>query len=291
MKLNITPHVVANEVRMMRTEHLGSILVVEGPTDKTFYQAVIDKAHCKVVIAHGKSNAIEAISILQDSGTDGVIAIIDSDFNRVGVQQPPSSQNIFLTDLHDVECMMIVSPAFAKVLSEFARADRVGVFSKRVGCDVSVSLARNAMTIGYLRWASAQKGWPFRFEDLRFSKFVDLDNLTIDHARLIREIKDHSQQHGINAAVILDTLKNLQDEHHDPLQVSCGHDILELLSLGLRRVFVARKESEVKREVLERSLRLAYEASFFKQTKLYIGIRTWEAANSRYRVLPEEESG
>jgi hypothetical protein len=41
----------------------------------------------------------------------------------------------------------------------------------------------------------------------------------------------------------------------------------------------------VKAEILERSLRLAFEASHFCKTQLYLAIQTWERVNTPFLVL------
>jgi hypothetical protein len=68
--------------------------------------------------------------------------------------------------------------------------------------------------------------------------------------------------------------------------VSCGHDILELLSFAMRSVFGAHRAVEVGREQLERGLRLAYESAYFAATTLYADIRSWEERNVGYTILP-----
>ncbi len=59
-----------------------------------------------------------------------------------------------MTDLHDLECMMAASPAFTKLLDEYAEHSRVDAFETEHKCAFNALLVRNAMSIGYLRWTS-----------------------------------------------------------------------------------------------------------------------------------------
>jgi Protein of unknown function (DUF4435) len=53
------------------------------------------------------------LAILEQRGFQGVLAIVDADFDRL---VPPTYQslNLLLTDAHDLETMLIQSPALEK---------------------------------------------------------------------------------------------------------------------------------------------------------------------------------
>lgn len=284
MKEFVSPHTVANEVRMMRTQHKGALLVVEGSLDARVYRTLVQQDACQIVVAHGKGNACGAIEILDDAGVEGVLAIVDADFDRLEGRQA-CSKNALLTDYHDLECMMMVSPAFAKVLAEYADASRLDTFERRADSSVATILAKNAMAIGYLRWLSLRQGLDLTFENLSYGKFTRRNDLDVNAGNLITEVKNKSQKPSLDESTIRSGIKSLRSPEHDPWQVSCGHDIIELLSFGLRRTLAARNAMDVRAESLERSLRLAYEGAHFRDTRLYCSIREWEVVNLRFRVL------
>jgi hypothetical protein len=286
MRQYATPHTVAAEVRMMRTQHKGALLIVEGPTDKIVFYRLLDQIGCRIVIAQGKKNAQTALQILEGESFPGVLAVVDADFSRVE-GAPTRSRNLLSTDLHDLECMMIASPAFQKVLSEYAKPERLEQFEHKSGCGLNVLLAKSAMPLGYLRWLSLRDDLGFDFEGLSFGRFLDRRDLHIDTGRLLTEVKNHSQKRSPADSELKFAMQSLSCPSHDPWQVSCGHDMVEILSFALRRTIAARKDLEVKPEVLERDLRFAYERSYFKDTGLYKLIREWEFTHSPYRVLPE----
>jgi hypothetical protein len=285
MGRHVRPEIVANELRMMRTQHKGTLVIVEGPSDKSAFLSLLSKEACRIVIAHGKENALEVLKTLESEGFPGILAIVDADFSHLE-GSTPSSANALRTDLHDLECMMAASPAFDKLLNEYAVAERVDAIQRKCGCALAILVATNAMAIGYLRWVSLRKSLGFEFDGLSFAKFVSRSDIRIDVPALIQEVKNRSQRHELDDSVITSHVDALRDVRHDPWQVSCGHDILEMLSYALRRTIAAHKESAVKREALERSLRFAYEAAHSRATQLFSSIRDWEAAHPQYDVLP-----
>ena len=61
--------------------------------------------------------------------------------------------------------------------------------------------------------------------------------------------------------------------------------MVQILSIGLRRLLGSRKQIEVAAEILERELRLAYEKEHFQASELCAAIRVWERRNPSYIVL------
>ena len=53
----ITAHTIASEVRMRRTQHNGTFLLVEGPSDKRVFRNLTLPNACRIVIGHGWERA------------------------------------------------------------------------------------------------------------------------------------------------------------------------------------------------------------------------------------------
>ncbi len=109
MRDQITAHTIASEVRMRRTQHNGTFLLVEGPSDKRVFRNLTLPDACRIVIGHGWERASEVAAILYGEGFPGMLTVLDADFRRLDNALPPSG--ILLTDFHDLECMMFASPA------------------------------------------------------------------------------------------------------------------------------------------------------------------------------------
>jgi len=273
----------ANAIRLRRSTFFGTFLLVEGSSDKTFYEYFTDKVTCQLVPTSGKYRAIEILRTLDKSNFQGVLAIIDADFDHLATL-PDHSPNLIRTDTHDLETMLIDSPAFDKVLAEFGSEEKINKF----GQDVRVAILQAALPVGYLRWISQLNGLNLTFSDIKFSKFVDEQTLSMDELKLIQEVKNKSHALSLNREDLQQRLKDRKNDKHDRWQICCGHDLVEILSLGLRKAIGSAKTSDVEPNLLERSLRLAYEVAYFCQTQIYLSVRTWESKNPPFRVLRNE---
>ena len=89
MLLSRRPVIIANEIRMKRSQHLGAFLVVEGRDDRLFCERYIDD-RCGVVVAGGKEGVLEVIRILDDYGFAGALGMVDPDFDLIEGARFPS---------------------------------------------------------------------------------------------------------------------------------------------------------------------------------------------------------
>lgn len=283
MREYITDDTVANAIRMKRSLFVGAFLVVEGASDKLVYGRISDRETCSIDIAHGRKNALGAIRILNSDGFVGVLAIVDADSTNVTGEVFPED-NILQTDLHDLECMMLNSPAFDRMLEEFGSDKRVSAFAEKSPL-IARQLAMNASPLGCLRLISFQSDLQLKFEGLTFSRFVGADDLRIDVSKMVREVVNNSQKHHLDAAQLEEQVTNEDEKGHDCWQISCGHDIVGILSIAFRKTFSGKSTGDVASEILERSLRLAYEARHLRDTKLYQLIVAWEHDNPSFSIL------
>lgn len=273
MKDQITPDRIANSIRLLRGDHEGVFLIVEGHSDKLIYERLVNKQEVRVTIASGKNNAIKALSILEkEDNFRRVVAVIDADFSRIE-QQIPDSNNLFLTDEHDLEMMLIKSAAFDKLLKERGSEEKIKAFTE----DIRETLLKLGQEIGKLRWLSLRNKLDLKFEGLNFKNFIDKEKLSINIDKLIRSIKNNSQKLSLDEQQIKQDLSVISDENHDPWQLCCGHDFIDILAIALCKVLGTWNANDVKTEVLERELRLAYELSYFYQTQIYQLMVNWQS--------------
>ena len=184
MREQITPDRIANSIRLLRSDHEGVFLIVEGHSDKLIYERLVNKQEVRITIASGKNNAIKALSILEKENFRRVVAVIDADFSRIE-QQISDSNHLFLTDEHDLEMMLIKSAAFDKLLKERGSEEKIAAFSK----DIRETLLKLGQEIGKLRLLSLRNKLDLKFEGLKFGKFIDKEKLSINIDELIRSIK------------------------------------------------------------------------------------------------------
>ena len=203
MRNLLTPHDIANTIRMMRSLHSGVILIVEGYWDLQVYKRFVNETHCQLTHAYGKDNAIDALSILENDNFKGVLVIVDSDFWKLENINPNTS-NILLTDFHDLESMIIKSNALDKVMSMFGSETKITNMHK----SIQEILLESALPIGFLRWLSSetQDNLFLKFKKLSFDSFVDKMTLYVDVDKLIKIVKFNSQNNTLDEKTIKNEL-------------------------------------------------------------------------------------
>lgn len=282
MKEYINPNYIANQIRLLRTQsqYTGSFLIAEGDTDARVWKNLVNSTKCRVEIAHNKDNAVKVLNILEKDNFSGVLAVVDADFDILE-DTVTFSPNLLLTDTHDLETMLLKSPALEKVLLEHGSEAKINNFAK----DIRQSLLESAKIIGYLRWASLKFNYCLKFEGLAFNKFVDDKTLAINESKLIQTVKNNSQKPGLDEPEIRANIDSLKTDTQDMWHVCCGHDMISILSIALCKALGSCNSKEVEPNVLEKYLRVAYESAHFRETKLYRSIQTWQQTNKPFEIL------
>lgn len=150
------------------------------------------------------------------------------------------------TDTHDLETILLNSSALDKVIAEFGSGEKITKF----GRDVRTALLEAGISVGYLLWISQLDELNLAFDGITFNKFIDEQTLQIDELKLIQEVKNKSQAFALKDEDLQQRLVNKKNSRHDPWQVCCGHDLVEILSLGLRKAIGSAKATDVDRKVL-----------------------------------------
>jgi hypothetical protein len=197
----------------------------------------------------------------------------------------PHSPNLVVTDTHDLETMILASPALDYVLVENADGDKLAPLGGAEG--VRAQLVELGSPIGYLRWYNEREQRYLLFEDLPVERFIHEKTLTLDRDELVRTLRNRSRS---SLVVIGDDelwrrADALCDPVHDLWHVCCGHDLVRILSVALRKAFGDNNDTDVKPARLEKELRLAFSLPHFQSTRLWAAIGAWEGANAPYVIL------
>ena len=275
MRSSVDGFSIANEIRMSRTvRKTASALLVEGAKDVRVFRNLINESLCDVVPTEGKRNAYDALNDLRKSKQAGVLVVVDADFSRVDGQLT-LDPDVVVTDDHDMESMLLKSPAPVKLLIEYdLKADEFGP-------DIGQLLATASIPLGYLRLASLKFRLNLGFNKIDYTKFVVGPPPEIDPAKLVQEVLSQNPTFKRSATELLGLMVTLRKADHDSWQVGCGHDMTATLAALLSKKF----GREVPPYTVERQLRLGYHMTDFAPTRLCEAIRTWEQKNGPYVVL------
>lgn len=272
------PGSIAAEIKMTRMVHDGAFLVVEGVTDVRFWKPRLHNG-CELVDGEGKLNVIGAVDRLDTESFSGVLGIVDDDYDSLtGVTR--GSANLVATDAHDLECLLCRSTALDSVLAEFGVARKIQAFEEGTDSDVRTGLLERAMVFGRVRWAAARYDLDIDFRTLRVPRFVDKATWTVDDGELLRAVSKNGS--SLNCEALGHRIAGLPPA--DPWRIAQGHDMIEILRIGLQRVLGNLPNSEGPKDIA-RVLRTAIPPAELQATTLYTDIHTWESANG-HLVLP-----
>ena len=282
MRATLTPNDIANKIRMMQTQYFGSFLIVEGPTDERFFSVFVNADHCRIVPANGKEQAIITLNILEKAKSKGVLCIVDADFWHVESVKP-YSQNLYVTDTHDLETLILASPAFDKLVSELMTESKQKIYKKKL----LGLLLKSGVVIGYLRWLSSKSrlNLNLKFKGISCEQFIDKKTLSISVRRLIREVKKNSAKPQISEKKLRKGIVKIGRGKHDPWLICSGHDLIEILVIGFHHIFGARRAKTLDSDQVEAFLRMSYDSRYFQSTKIYASIKDWEKQNKPFVIL------
>lgn len=274
-----TPGTLEAEILMTRTVHQGSFLLVEGPDDSKFWTARISPADCEIVISEGKPNLLATLRKLDHRNFNGALGIVDDDGDSLENLGFPSP-NLAVTDAHDLECLLLRFPSVRrKLLAELGDPTKIAAFEQDTGIGVWERLLENGLPFGRLRWLSKRETWELNFGKLNPERFMNVAVWRIDEAELLRVAAALRGSGEEEIRVQLDSLPAA-----DPWYVCQGHDLLDILRLGLKKLLGL--QTSCAKDRLAGILRSSIEQADLVTTRLYQDIRGWEQNNPPYRVLP-----
>lgn len=269
----ITGESIATTVHMVRKAQTTPrpVMLVEGDKDRRVLRTTL-RDYADVIPGHGKATTLDALNYIDLAAVSGwLILIVDADFDRVlKVEHPPL---VLLTDLHDMDCEHVRSPALNKVVQEICSEQKCRKAFKLNLKDnldeltdaVRGALVSMAMPIGLLRLVSIEHDFRLAFKRIDHSKVLDPESPVLSKSKLISAALAAGAKPGVTATQLRAELSKAENSGYDPWQICQGHDLNKLFVVAVRKFWGVGKLSV---EEVERSMRLAYETTFFWQTSL-----------------------
>ena len=179
--------------------------------------------------------------------------------------------------------MLIKSRALERVLVELGSSEKIDNRTKRPLDE----LIDAAVPIGCLRLHSRRSELNLKFNGVRYARFIDRDSLQTNVQNMVREVKNRSQRYDLACDDTAREILSIEDTVNDPWLVCCGTDMVEILSIGLRKALGTNGAGAVKPDLLRTYLRLAYERQELIDSRLGRDLREWAERNPGFRVLKE----
>ena len=264
------------DIRLSLRSDVGSKIVwilVEGEDDCKIYPQFFEEKKTKVEFVNGGKGQLSIALNTLSVETEQVIGIQDADFLHLE-KSYPVIKNLFYTDYHDVEIMMLsFDNVICNLFSEYCLTERRE--------DIWQNVLQEASQVAYIRWFNEKNNCKIRFSGLKYG-----DNLTeIENGKLSVKYQDLLQilnERSKNKTQLL-TNENIDvfittNRTDDLLNLCNGHDVTALLSLIIG--------GQVSHREFCRHLRLSFTIQHFSQTKLYSDILNWQI-NHGYAILKD----
>ena len=256
-----------------------TIIVVEGNTDIRLFRSIFENDIVRIEALSGKKDLVDAICKLLDEGVNNLLGICDADFDNIkNLGEKYIKNNIFLTDSHDAEMMILCSPALNAFICEFGSIENHDLLMN----NLLNKVIETAYKIGILKWINFEEDFNLNFRGLHFEEFVEINNLNIniDTERYIDIVYNRSKKAHFYTSK--NHLIKIYDEYmrkgEDALQICSGHDITKIISILFRNPW-SSIDLNLNQSKIESALRIAYSFDFFKQTKLYFYLLTFSKEN------------
>lgn len=270
-KTDITYQYKFDELRLA-VSHPNSkkitFILVEGDTDERLFRKLFNSDYCKVEWVPGGNPKLELC--VQDllPFHNLVFGIRDADFihlNKIDY----TKQNIFLTDFHDIEMVMITEKeVFSDVLHEYLPS-----LPKSKHSEVRNDIFKTLEKFSILKWLNEKENLELPLNETGFQDLILLEKQEIDFdSYLVRLNSELKKTNKPKFEIPEEKLETLKKSNPYILQLINGHDFLKALSVNLRRKGNTNKPKD---DDLASNFRINYSVSHFAKTNLYKETQKW----------------
>ena len=294
----ITPERIANAVGLDRT-FSGAYLFVEGSKDVKLFSKFLDDGNCRIIPTFGKYKMRSVFDILTTRSVANKIGIRDADFLRVNNNPKYDisyNGDIYPTDCHDVEGMIINGEAFDDFIKTMASSEKISSFEKSHG-NIRDLLHNLCYRIGALRLANKRYNLGLSFKPekldgnyLKYKKFIDEKKVSyLGDDVLINTVVEYSTNRGGEIKprkFIAEKMNEICQEEHPTVELINGHDIAHILLIILKKGLNCSSRTLQDHHCVEELLYLSYSLPNFLSTELSKKISKWQSDNKYFILRP-----
>lgn len=296
----LTPEVILTEI-IMSSVTGKSILIAEGDSDENFYDKFFDNSNIEMVIAYGKENVESVISTLNKENIIKVdyCAIVDADFDRI--LGKCTECNIFRTDFHDFEVMIFKSSAFERLCNSFFQKSKIEKYENHD--EIRSTILEKLYPLSLLKYLNYKEQWGLNFKNIDISKFLNKDFVDINLEKMfdvviqntVSKLREriaeeaHTEKRSeiqkrlaslVSKTIITEIFTTEFEKEHDLFQLTNGHDIINVFSIGLRKFFAGMDSKVCDSKHIETIFALSYDTKDFERSELYSNICNWQTGKT-----------
>jgi hypothetical protein len=251
-----------------------TFILLEGASDIRLFRKLFNLSCCKVEnIPGGKFKLEECVGELVKVHPL-LIGIRDADFIHLE-KAPYNKANLFLTDFHDMEMMLVsTDEIFSALVFEFTDLPKENHLEVRNKIFTTIEM------VGYFKWLNEREGLEFNVE-ASFIDLISFVNLEINFSQYFSRVLHKSPNAKVSdESVVLQKINALKGEKVNYFHLCNGHDFMKALAEYIRAMGNSRTASH---DSICSALRMAFTFDHFKQSKLFESTRLW--AESKKSIL------
>ena len=270
MRQYLEPTDVINSIKLLLKHPFYSdklILIVEGTSDIRFFRSIFNYENIKIESIDGKKSLLFAMEELVRSHKGKVISICDADFDHIeNLENERNKFDIYLTDYHDSEVMMLKSDSLFSFIDEYSQNEYLLSLKSKLLTNVFDA----SRILGVLRYINLKYNMKLSFKKLNFSQFIKVNLLEIELnlETLIDVLISRSPNFSHSKEELYSYFYVYSKNDYKDEQINCGHDLTNIIACIFRQKEVSL-EPNMDTKKIETALRLAYQKDYFENTNLY----------------------
>lgn len=267
----------------------GVHILVEGIKDLKVYTKFFKRTEVRLTPTTGKYKQREAYYLLTGRGFANAIAIRDADFIRIKGNPkfiPDFPDDIFITDGHDAEMMMIMVDTLEDLFAVSVDQETKSNLEKSINSSIQKLVLDIAYMVGCLRFADKKYSLGLSFKPerpegnrIKFKKFIDEKTFSLNVEQMIHIIWEYSKNRGQDVSskeIITTGFNNILSQKNSPVDMINGHDVAEVVCIVSSQGLKSKSAIFQHPDRVEESLALSFDRSKFRRTKLYQEILQWQ---------------
>lgn len=253
----------------MRSAKKEVLFVVEGDTDVDLLSDILGLSRSNILSCNGKEVLMAVYSLSPQKGIDaGTIFLRDRDHDSY-VTSISNGVLLIVTQRYDIEMDLLAVRVFGRIVSSFNGISRHSV----TATDIWALICYAGAKIGALREYSKVNSVDLQFDDLKYSRFLEIREFDVDLEKMIRYFYAKSSKTvGDIKQVVQAISSSLNTRSHE--EMVCAKECFDLLEIYLSRSLRVCHVHECGAATLERMFRVAATNQDFKSLNFYSAIVT-----------------
>lgn len=279
MQKYIDEYTILAEAKMMYQDCHETYILVEGQTDKTFFDVLVGRqSNVRFRPVSGWERVHKTILLAQKERFNNILGIIDKDFHVLLHDGVTENNQLFFTDSNDIEMMLFNSVSLEKFLAIYADQNKLNAGEKPRN-----RILNAASCLGALRVVSLVNRYNLRFDGFECKDFIDRNTLLPDSKKLIKKITQRTISNGTSVSVTEEVLESQASDLmqvYYPHDLCNGHDVLDILGIAMTKCFSSLPATQYNPDTIFGYLLMGYSNNEFHETQLYNKLTMWIQSNA-----------